>query len=395
MNKKIGLFLLSLCILILPSKAIANESIKPSNHVEFIYLHGSNCNTQKDFDAFKKQIGNLHKYVIKNFNKNDVVKENLLENGHLFIDESPEVFIWGDRSKFEIDMLSDLLDFSRLFSPKMAQLARSIFAHCLHDAIWVQNYYNMMPILEDLHKEVLKQQNEGDKVVLLGYSAGTFITLRYILGYSPVIEPSIFFKTHGVNLTENDKQKIDKIKTNKTCLSAIMNMKSVYLKETSKDVRVGLDKNKFFDEYSKLNETTKLACYDDKAFKGIINFGSPLFLFDSSLTNPQTELGQYSTLVLANYVSKGHFWLSLNFREDPLGFSDDHKYHAEVVEDYLKQKLEEDDGFLYDNSTMRANRPFITAHYAYLTRYKLFAKNMAKSFSDAYKAFYGAESKEK
>ena len=395
MNKKIGLFLLSLCILILPSKAIANESIKPSNHVEFIYLHGSNCNTQKDFDAFKKQIGNLHKYVIKNFNKNDVIKETLLEESKLYIDDSPEVFIWGDRSKFEIDMLSDLLDVSKLFSPKLAQLARSIFAHCLHDAIWVQNYYNMMPILEDLHKEVLKQQNEGDKVVLLGYSAGTFITLRYILAYSPVIDPNTFLKNYSVNLTEKDKQKMDKIETGKTCLNAMMNMDSLYLKENSKDVKIGIDKKIFFDEYSKLNESTKLACYDDKAFKGIINFGSPLFLFSSSLTNPQTELGQYSKLVIANYISRGHFWLSLNFREDPLGFSDDHKYYAEVIEDYLNEKLKDDDGFIYDNSTMRANRLFATAHYAYLTRYKLFAKNMAKSFSQAYKTFYKLENTEK
>ena len=388
MYKKV-LFILFL-IFCFSLSAFAKDELNKNktNHVEFIYLHGSNCNTQKDFDNFRKYISKLHKYVIKNFNKNDEIKEKLLENNTLYIDESPEVFIWGDRSKFEIDMLSDLLDVSKLFSPKLAQLARSIFAHCMHDAIWVQNYYNMNPILEDLHKEVLKQQNEGDKVVLLGYSAGTFITQRYILTYSPVIDSNLFIKKIGVNLTDKDKEKMDSIKNEKTCLNAILNMNSVYLKENEKDVKLRIDRSIFMDEYSKLNEKTKIYCYDDTTFKGVINFGSPIFLFSSSLTNPQTELGQYSRLVMANYVSKGHFWLSLNFREDPLGYSDNNVYNASYIENYLKTNLEEDEGFIYDNSLMRANRSFIIAHYAYLTRYKLFAKNMAKSFSDAYKTFY-------
>ena len=387
-NMKILLSILVFFMLIVVSTQTAFCEEAQKTKIKFIYLHGSNCNKQKDFDLFRKQISNLHKYVVKNFNKNEVVKENLLENGTLSIDETPDVFIWGDRSKEEINMLYDLLDVSKLFSPKLAQLTRSILGHCLHDAIWVQQYYNMNPILNDLHKEVMSEQSKGNKVVLLGYSAGTFITLRYILTYSPIVDSKMFLKEFIVNLTDADRLKMDKINPDKTCINAILSMDSIYLKETEKDVLIRVDEKNFIKEYSKMNEITKQACYDDNKFKGVINFGSPLFLFSSSLTNPQTELGQYSISNLANYISKGHFWLSLNFKEDPLGFSDGSDYYYSSVEEFLGKPIESKQGFIYDNSKMSANRPFFMAHYAYLTRYKMFAKNMAKSFAEAYKIFY-------
>lgn len=373
------------------NKSEIKTDIKKENQINFIYLHGSNCNTQKDFDKFKKQISKLHRHIIKNFNQNETVNKYLLEEKTLSIDEEPNVFLWGDRSKIEINMLSDLLDVSKLFSPKLAQLARSIFAHCMHDAIWVQNYYNMAPILEDLHKIVLEQQSKGNKVVLFGYSAGTFITLKYIMAYSPLITPKTFLKNHVVNLDEEDYKIIDSINIDNTCLNALLTMDSLYLKENEKDVKARVDKEIFIDEYSKLNEKTKTACYNNEQFKGVINFGSPIFLFSSSLTNPQTELGQFSRLILSKYVSNGHFWLSLNFKEDPLGFSDDTEYYSSIIQNYLKTDFENKKGFIYDNSTMTANRLFITAHYAYLTRYKLFAKNIAKAFSNAYDVFYQLE----
>lgn len=206
--------------------------------------------------------------------------------------------------------------------------------------------------------------------------------------YSPLIDTNIFLKKYVVNLSSDVKNKMDEINPDKTCLNAISTMNSVFLKENNKDVKIYIDEKNFLQEYQNLDAITQQYCYNDETLKGVINFGSPLFLFSSSLTNQQTELGQYSQYVLSHYISKGHFWLSLNFKEDPLEFSDDNSYYSSIVEDYLNSNLEKDTGFVYDNSTMTANRLFITAHYAYLTRYKLFAKNMAKSFAKAYEVFY-------
>lgn len=374
------------------SLAFAEDSVSTqqsaNKKIYFIYLHGSNCNREKDIEFFKRHIKKLHKNIIINFNENEKMQDIFFEQKSLEIAEEPEFFVWGDRSKFQLDLMAEMLDISKIFNPKLAQLTRSMLARYFHDAIWVQEDYNMEPILDDLHKEVIAHQKNGDKVVLLGYSAGSFITHRYVLAYSPVLDADKFFNRFAVNLSKSDVDKLASYKIDKTCMNAINKMDSVYFREDEENFTVLVDKDKFFDEYKNLNNTTKNACYADENFKGVIHFGSPLFLFSSNLTNPQTALGKYSGMVLANYVAKGHFWLALNFKEDPLGYAADVKISAKDVEKFLSKNFDKNTGFVYDDSNISCYFLFAFAHYGYLLRDKMFAKEMTKSFVKAYNSFY-------
>ena len=79
-----------------------------------------------------------------------------------------------------MDFVKNQLDLTKAFCPTLAYTVRSVLASCLHDAIWVQKKHNMLPILDDLNNVVIKEAEKGNKVILYGYSAGTFITYEYM-----------------------------------------------------------------------------------------------------------------------------------------------------------------------------------------------------------------------
>ena len=87
--------------------------------------------------------------IDKDKNKNTLVLlteegvVKVLRNGEYVINPEPVTFYWGDRSLKVVETLDRDLKSASKYSPKIAHQARSIFAHCLHDAVWVQKYQNM------------------------------------------------------------------------------------------------------------------------------------------------------------------------------------------------------------------------------------------------------------
>ena len=72
-----------------------------------------------------------------------MIQDVFLNNGKYVINPEPITFYWGDRSLKVVETLDRDLKSASKYSPKIAHQARSIFAHCLHDAVWVQKPQNM------------------------------------------------------------------------------------------------------------------------------------------------------------------------------------------------------------------------------------------------------------
>ena len=104
----------------------------------------------------------------------------MLDNGNMYVADKPKIFFWGYNSNSALSTVKeDLLSLS-MISPKMAQTVRTIIADVMHDAIWVQKEYNMQVVINNLHKDVMASYKKGEKVVLFGHSAGSFVTYRYL-----------------------------------------------------------------------------------------------------------------------------------------------------------------------------------------------------------------------
>ena len=67
----------------------------------------------------------LHGSLVKEFNNSEMAKKYLLEDGKYTISETPVVFYWGAESRKDLSLLSDWLDISKFFSPKVAQTVRT------------------------------------------------------------------------------------------------------------------------------------------------------------------------------------------------------------------------------------------------------------------------------
>ena len=199
--KKIGLFLLILFFVFAGiNVSYADET---STGVTFIYINGSNNlaynNRLKFKTAFVEDVKKLHPQIKQRFEEDELIKEIFLQNGKYVINPEPITFYWGDRSLKVVEALDRDLKSASKYSPKIAHQARSIFAHCLHDAVWVQKPQNMTKVLDDLHKVVNDEVNKGHKVVLLGYSAGSFVTYQYYMTKSNSIVPAERVKPSFIN----------------------------------------------------------------------------------------------------------------------------------------------------------------------------------------------------
>ena len=229
-----------------------NTSVLAQDHIKFIYVHGTNDNNYKKKVEFKKGVNKIHPYMVQEFNKSEYVKKYMLEDGKYTISERPLAFYWGDQSKNDLNLLSDWLDVTKFFSPKLAQSVRSMLAHTLHDAIWIQKYNNMKPVVDKLHQLTSLCEQNGDKYILLGHSAGSFITVEYLLYKAPVMNTRDFLIRRGVPRTK--MQEIAKIGYRDTCIDALIDSNVAIYK---KDGTFVIQQDNLIENYKKLPEIEK------------------------------------------------------------------------------------------------------------------------------------------
>ena len=362
--------------------------------ISFIYLNGSNDYTAVDRlkfeDHFKKQVSKMHPVMVKELEEDEFVQQKLLKNGEYKINPEPIVFYWGDRSVKEVQNIDNGLCRAKEYTPRIAQIVRNVFAHCLHDAIWVQKTQNMTPIVDDLQKVVMSEKQKGRKVILLGYSAGSFVTYNYFLSkFTSIIPKELHANTNNPDILKI----VNDTPVNPTCLDALMELNLVNL-DISGKFHTTNNVDLFRENYPKLDEKTKCCCFASDDVKGVVNFASPLLLFYSDATNSKSSLYFLSHLMSKHMIENDLFFLTINYKNDPLGFpSSNHSSFEELKNSspIHPKNYKNGEGFIYNYSDVYVPRTFISAHLAYWDTPRRFVKAIVKSYNEGYYKFYGIE----
>lgn len=360
--------------------------------VSFVYINGSNNNDEKMTNWYIEGVQKLHPVLKKKFENNKEIKEVFLNKSQYKINEEPVIFFWGDKSKNDLEFVQQQLDLSKAFSPTLAYKVRSMLAAYLHDAIWVQKQHNMLPILDDLNETIKAENEKGNKVVLYGYSAGSFVTYEYMFNKLPYINLENLFTT--LDFSENIKTLIKELPIDNTCISALSKAKIGVISENGnllfRPAGTINEKN-----YIALKEATQKYCAPVDTVKGAVNFASPLVLFYSDLANPDYELNYYNKLMLKYIIEEGLFFLTVNYREDPLGFPSSRNLTIDEMEQLANIEIKNPKGFIYDNSSVWSKRSVLFAHTSYWSARGTFAKAVVKAFTNGYKLQYDKEFQQK
>lgn len=80
--------------------------------------------------------------------------------------------------------------------------------------------------------------------------------------------------------------------------------------------------------------------------------------------------------------------MTVNFREDPLGFPISRNVTIKDIEDKLDIEIANPKGVIYDNSGVWSKRMFALAHTSYRTARGTFSNAIVKSFVNGYKFQY-------
>lgn len=380
------ILLLFLTVLTLQTTVFAQTGIS------FIYINGSNSNDDKSYNWFVNGIEKLHPILKKQFEKNDRINELFLKNGEYQINNNPVIFFWGDKSQNNLLFVKKQLDISKALSPTMAYSVRELLASCLHDAIWVQKTHNMNKVLEELNTLVKSEYEKGNNVVLYGYSAGSFVTYEYLFNRMPYLNLDNLFE--NLNVNDNIKNYVKQHPKRNTCIAALQ---SGHIGVVSEDGKLLLDpeENLFKKSYDELDTATEQVCMPENSVKGIVNFASPLVLFYSDLADPDYELTYYNKLMLEYILEKGLFWLTVNYREDPLGFPTSQNLTNDEMSQIANIELTDPKGFVFDNSSIWSKRSFIFAHTSYWSTSKTLAKAIVKTYLYGYDFQYDPEFQQK
>ncbi len=349
-----------------------------TTNLTFLYINGSNNNDKKMKDWYIKGVNKLHPVMKKKFDKNSTIKKWTKDN-KLVIEETPQIFFWGYNSKTDLDFVKDRLNISKAFSSTLAYEIRSLLTQYMHDAIWVQKTHNMLPILDSLNEDVKKQAQNGNNVILYGYSAGTFVTYQYLLHKLPYINLESLF-----TVLQADEELINFVKENpqkNTCLSALSYDKgNIGVLTNTGHLVLNQNSEQLRQNYLKMDEMTDEYCAPQGYVRGVVNFASPIPLFYSDIADPNYEINFYNKYMSKYILENGIYFLTVNFREDPLGFPSSRNLTIEQLEERIGLKIENPTGVIYDNSSIWSKRPALFAHTSYWSARRTFANGVVKSF---------------
>lgn len=377
--------LLTLCALLLVQTAVSAQS----TNLTFMYINGSNNNDTKMKDWYIKGVNKLHPVMKKNFEKDETIKNWSKEN-QLIINSEPQIFFWGYNSKTDLDFVKDRINISKAFSSTLAYEIRSLLTQFLHDAIWVQKTHNMLPILDELNDRVKEQADKGQNVILYGYSAGSFVTYQYLLYKLPYINLEKLFK--ALNADEETLKFIHDNPQNDTCLSALSyNKGNIGAITNTGHLVLNQNNEKLKENYLNINQATEKYCAPKGYVRGVVNFASPVPLFYSDMADPNYDLNFYNKYLTKYIYENGIYFLTVNFKEDPLGFPSSRNLTVTQLEELLDLKIENPTGVIFDNSSIWSKRSALFAHTSYWSARNTFAKGVVKSFVNGTKFQYDKE----
>ncbi len=359
-----------------------------SDTLSFVYINGSNNNDAKMKNWYENGVHKLHPLLRKKFLKNRTIKKYYSRIGGLNIKEDPVIFFWGYDSKQDLEYVKGQLEISKMVSSSGAYLVRSLITQYLHDAIWVQKPHNMHPVIADLNEKIKQEvATTGNSIMLYGYSAGTFVTYEYLFNKLRYVNVENLFKALGMD--EEFMDFVKKNPKNDTCLSAL-SKEDTGLGAFSSTGHLILNPNiqKLKENYLKLDDVTEEVCAPKDKIAGVVNFACPLPLFYSDISDPDYELNYYNKLMIKYILENGIFMLTVNFREDPLGFPVSSNMTVADIEKLLNLKIENPSGVIFDNSGVWSKRMFAFAHTSYWTARGTFSNAIIKSAINGYKFQY-------
>lgn len=355
-------------------------------NLTFLYINGSNNNDTKMKDWYINGVNKLHPVMKKKFEKNSAIKKWTKDN-KLTIEDKPQIFFWGYNSKTDLDFVKDRLNISKAYSSTLAYEVRSLLTQFMHDAIWVQKTHNMLPILDELNEEVKIQAKNGQNVILFGYSAGSFVSYQYLVYKIPYINLEKLFEALQV-----DEETLNFVKANPqkdTCLSAISYDKG-NLGVLTNGGHLVLNQNpeKLKENYLKMDEATDKYCAPKGYVRGVVNFASPVPLFYSDIADPNYDFNYYNKYLIKYVLENGIYFLTVNFREDPLGFPSSRNLTNEQISEKLGLDIINPTGVIYDHSSVWSRRSALFAHTSYWTARGTFTNGVVKSFVNGTKFQY-------
>ncbi|MDD3236994.1 MAG: hypothetical protein PHV37_02715 [Candidatus Gastranaerophilales bacterium] len=371
--------ILSFAVFLLGNIVFAQDTIS------FIYINGSNNNDVKMKNWFFNGVDKLHPQLKYRFENDALIKQQLLNNGKISIQSTAVPFFWGEASSKEISAVDAGLDFIKLASPKIAQAVRAFFAHCMHDAIWVQKPHNMSPIVDELNQTVQAEYKAGKNVVLFGYSAGTFINYEYLFSKLTYINLYDFFSK--TQISQGEKIYVKQNPKRNTCISAIVDSKLAVFSSTGHLIP-NINSDLFKKNYNNIDYYTNTSCAPEHAVKGIVNFASPLVLFYSDLSDPHYELSYYNKLLYEYLIENNMFWLTVNYSEDPLGFPTTKNLSPAQIALYTNMNIDPVSGFIYDKSDVKSRHTFMGAHTSYWSTAKHFSKIVVDAYNEGYHLYH-------
>lgn len=358
------------------------------NEITFIYLNGSNTNTEESKEDFIKGVNKLHKEIVKQFTADELITKQYLKNGEFTMNKTPKAFYWGDMSREELKIINEEFNILKAISPKPANYVRKFIALCLHDAIWVSKTENMYPIIQKLHEEIMEEYKKGNKVVPVGYSAGTFIVQQYLTIKMPVIK--IKEAIENSSAPEEFKTYVSYRNLDDSCTDAVFKSKLVTY-DMVDDFVFENDTESFKTKIESLNQYTKLYCTPKDAIAGSINYASPYTLFYSDLYDKNYKMSELMALGYKYIVENNIFWLTVNYSDDPLGFPVSRNLTFDEMEKETNLKIEPKGGFIYDKSDKTSRRTFLLAHLSYFNTAKRYAKILVDAINEGYNHFYSSE----
>ena len=74
------------------------------------------------------------------------------------------------------------------------------------------------------------------------------------------------------------------------------------------------------ENYLKMDEITDKYCAPKDKVRGVVNFASPVPLFYSDMADKNYDFTFYNKYLVKYVLENGIYFLTVNFREDPLGF---------------------------------------------------------------------------
>lgn len=357
-----------------------------TTNVSFVYINGSNNNNEKMHKWFVKGIDKFHPVLKKRMEHDKYVSKHFLKDNDLIIEENPSIFFWGYKSQTDLMFMKEKANLLRSVSPLIAYFVRNTIAEMLHDAIWVQKSHNMISIIQDLDKQIKQKSKEGKKVVLFGYSAGSFVTMEYLFNKMPYINLSEYF--NNVNLDKDLVQMINENPRKDTCLMAFVGSNLTNASPLGKII-VNKNKKEFKSAYMNMDRFTDKYCAPQDTILGVVNYASPIPLFYSDMADENLGAQKFNHMMFKYLIEQDFFFLTVNYADDPLGFPNGVNYTNEQIKNITKLEYDQEKGFFYDYSKALSWRTFVGAHTSYWKTKKHFSKAIIKAYKEGREFQYG------